>query len=197
MTKLLIAFYSMSGTNREAAAIAARAAQDLGADVRMTRFSETVPQAVVDTNPDWSKEQNASRSIPVVTAEDVEWATSILFVFPTRFGTMPAQVKAFVDGLGGLWFEGKLANKAVSVMTSAQNPHGGQEATLLSTFPVFAHWGAVVVTPGYVDPVLFEAGGNPYGYSHTVGKPFDDVAQRAIAVQVKRLVDIGKRLSDL
>jgi NAD(P)H dehydrogenase (quinone) len=30
------------------------------------------------------------------------------------------------------------------------------------------HWGALVVTPGYTDPVIFGAGGNPYGTSVTV-----------------------------
>ena len=34
-------------------------------------------------------------------------------------------------------------------------------------YNVFAHWGAILVTPGYTDPVLFESGGIPYGASST------------------------------
>ena len=29
------------------------------------------------------------------------------------------------------------------------------------------HWGAIVVAPGYTDPRVFAAGGNPYGASST------------------------------
>jgi NAD(P)H dehydrogenase (quinone) len=29
------------------------------------------------------------------------------------------------------------------------------------------HWGSIIVPLGYTDPVLFEAGGNPYGVSST------------------------------
>jgi NAD(P)H dehydrogenase (quinone) len=34
-------------------------------------------------------------------------------------------------------------------------------------YNVFMHWGSIIVPPGYTDPVLFEAGGNPYGVSST------------------------------
>ena len=53
-------------------------------------------------------------------------------------------------------------------MTSAQNPHGGQEATILSLYTTMYHWGAIVVTPGYTDNSIFAAGGNPYGTSVSV-----------------------------
>lgn len=44
-------------------------------------------------------------------------------------------------------------------MTSAQNPHGGQEATILSIYTTKYHWGAIVAAPGYTDPVTFGAEG--------------------------------------
>jgi NAD(P)H dehydrogenase (quinone) len=59
-------------------------------------------------------------------------------------------------------------NKVVSAMTSVKNPHGGQEATILSLYTTMHHWGAIVVPPGYTDPSIFAAGGNPYGTSVTV-----------------------------
>lgn len=34
----------------------------------------------------------------------------------------------------GLWGQGKLVNKVVSGMSSAQNAHGGQEASILSLY---------------------------------------------------------------
>lgn len=69
---------------------------------------------------------------------------------------MASQMKQFIDLRGGLWASGKTINKVVSGMTSAQNPHGGQEATLQSLYTVMMHSGAAsLVTP---DPVVFGAG---------------------------------------
>jgi NAD(P)H dehydrogenase (quinone) len=104
-------------------------------------------------------------------------------------------VRAFIDTLGGQWFTGKLANKAISAMTSAQNAHGGQEATILSLYTTFLHWGSIIVAPGYTDASIFAAGGNPYGYSHTQGAPLDEKAQAAIAHQATRLVTMAARLA--
>jgi NAD(P)H dehydrogenase (quinone) len=70
-----------------------------------------------------------------------------------------------VDQAGGLWREGKLADKPVTAFTSAFNRHGGSEATILSLGNVFYHWGALIVPPGFTDPVVYAAGGNPYGTS--------------------------------
>ncbi len=52
------------------------------------------------------------------------------------------------------------------MFTSADNPHGGLEATVLSLSNVFYHWGAVLVPPGYTHPAIAEAGGNPYGAAY-------------------------------
>jgi NAD(P)H dehydrogenase (quinone) len=108
-----------------------------------------------------------TEDVPEASMDDLEWADAYIFGTPTRFGNVSAQLKQFLDSAGGLWFEGKLADKVVSGFTSAQNPHGGQESTLLSMYNVFAHWGSILVTPGYTDPLLFESGGNPYGASST------------------------------
>jgi NAD(P)H dehydrogenase (quinone) len=35
---------------------------------------------------------------------DAEWADGIIFGTPTRFGNSSAELKAFIDSLGGLWF---------------------------------------------------------------------------------------------
>ena len=67
---------------------------------------------------------------------------------------MSAQLKQFLDQTGPLWMAGKLSDKAATSFTSAINRHGGQESTLLSFNNVFYHWGAVIVPPGYTDPLL-------------------------------------------
>jgi NAD(P)H dehydrogenase (quinone) len=193
--KLAILYYSTYGTNRAMAEIAAEAARGAGAEVKLLRIAETAPAEVVASQEGWQAEAERGASVPVAQPADMEWADAYLFSAPTRFGGAPSQLRAFIDTLGGQWFSGKLANKAVSAMTSAQNPHGGQETTILSLYTTFCHWGAVIVPPGYTDASIFAAGGNPYGYSHTSGQPLDDKARAAIAHQATRLVDIAAKLA--
>lgn len=192
--KLAILFYSTYGTNHQIAEIAAEAARAAGAEVKLLRIAETAPEAVVNGQDAWKAQAEKTASIPVATPEDMEWADAYLFSAPTRFGAAPSQVRAFIDTLGGQWFTGKLANKAVTAMTSAQSVHGGQEATLLGLYTTFMHWGAVIVAPGYTDQAIFETGGNPYGYSHTQGTELDDKAKASIGHQARRVVDIAAKL---
>lgn len=193
--KLAIVYYSTYGTNRQMAEIAATAAKAAGAEVRMLRVAETAPEAVIAAQDAWKAALDAQADIPVATPADMEWADAYLFSAPTRFGSMPSQLRAFIDTLGGQWFGGKLANKPVSAMTSAQNAHGGQETTLLGLYVTMMHWGAIIAAPGYTDPVMFGAGGNPYGYSHTQGTPLDDKAEAAIGHQARRLVEMAGKLA--
>jgi NAD(P)H dehydrogenase (quinone) len=193
--KLAILFYSTYGTNHAMAKIAADAARAAGAEVRLLRIAETAPAEVVNAQDAWKAEAERQTDLPVATAADLEWANAYLFSAPTRFGCAPSQLRAFIDTLGGLWFQGKLANKAVSAMTSAQNAHGGQEATLLGLYTTFLHWGSIIVAPGYTDPAVSAAGGNPYGYSHTQGADMDDKTKAAIGHQTKRLIEIAAKLA--
>jgi NAD(P)H dehydrogenase (quinone) len=195
-TKLAIVYYSTYGTNLIMAQWAKEAAEKSGADVRLVKVQELAPQSVIDSQPGWKAVQEATKDIPTATSADLDWADAILFSMPSRFGNLPAQMKQFLDVQGGLWAKGKLANKAVSAMTSAQNPHGGQEATILSLYTTMYHWGAIVVAPGYTDASIFTAGGNPYGTSVSVnqqGEMVEDV-RKAIEHQTNRLIQIGAKL---
>lgn len=192
--KVAVVFYSMGGTNYQLAQWAAEGAKEAGAEVKVVKVQELAPQSAVDSNEVWKSTVEATKDVPVAKSEDIEWADAIIFSVPTRFGTMPSQMKQFIDLQGGLWATGKTVNKVVSAMTSAQNPHGGQEATLLSLYTSMMHWGAIIATPGYTDPVLFGAGGNPYGTSVTVGqdgKMIEDV-QGAVKHQAKRTVTVAE-----
>lgn len=199
MTKTAIIFYSSTGTNYKLAGWAAEGAKEAGGDVKILKVPETAPQAAIDSNPAWKAHADATKDVPEVTLADLEWADAIIFSIPTRFGNVPSQVKSFLDTTGGLWFEGKLANKAVSAMASAQNMHGGQEATILALYTTMYHWGSIVVAPGYTDPVAFTAGGNPYGTSVTVGQDGNilEDAKAAVRHQAKRTVTVAKSLKTM
>src|SRR5690606_34096044 len=192
--KLAIIYYSMGGTNYQLAKWAEEGAKELGAEVRVRKVEELAPQSVIDSNEGWKATVEKTKDVPVATSDDIEWADAIIFSVPTRFGNMPSQMKQFLDIQGGLWANGKTVNKVVSAMTSAQNPHGGQEATLLSLYTSMMHWGAIIVPPGYTDPVIFGAGGNPYGTSVTVdqnGKMIEDV-EAAVKHQAQRTVTVAE-----
>ncbi|MFA9555717.1 NAD(P)H:quinone oxidoreductase [Evansella sp. AB-rgal1] len=192
--KLAVIYYSSTGSNYTLAKWAEEGAASAGAEVKVLKIPELAPQAAIDSNPAWKKHAEATKNVPEVTLDDLEWADAIIFSAPTRFGSMPAQMRQFLDTTGGLWANGKLANKVVSAMSSASNAHGGQEATILSLYTTMYHWGAIVASPGYTDPVQFAAGGNPYGVSVTVGqdgKMQEDV-EDAAKYQAKRTVEVAK-----
>ena len=194
--RLAIVYYSTYGTNHQMAEIAAEAAREAGAEVRVRKVRETAPEGVVNGQDAWRAQAERSASVPEATLEDLEWANAYLLSAPTRYGAAASQMRAFLDQTGPLWGTGKLANKAASAMSSAQNPHGGQETTVQSLNNTFAHWGCIVVPPGYTDPVTFQSGGNPYGVTVTAnGQPIPDEVKGAIRHQARRLVQFAEKIA--
>ncbi|WP_096186571.1 NAD(P)H:quinone oxidoreductase [Evansella halocellulosilytica] len=192
--KLAVIYYSSTGTNYQLAKWAEEGGKAAGAEVKVLKVPELAPQGAIESNPAWKAHLDETKDVPEVTLDDLEWADAIVFSVPTRFGNLPAQMKQFLDTTGGLWFNGKLANKAVSAMASANNAHGGQEATVLSLYTTMHHWGAIIASPGYTDPVQFTSGGNPYGVSVTVdqeGNMQEDV-EEAAKYQAKRTVQVAE-----
>lgn len=192
--KIAVVFYSTYGTNYNMARIAADAAKAAGADVRLLRARETAPKEVVEGQDAWKAQLEKMSDIPEVTLDDMEWADGYFISAPTRYGVPASQMRAFIDTLGGLWFAGKLANKTFTATTSAQNAHGGQESTILGLYTTAMHWGAVIVAPGFTDPAVAAAGGNPYGFSTNAGA-LDDKGRAAVAHQAKRLVEMTAKLA--
>ena len=169
-TNVLIAFYSRSGSTEALANAVAEGARSEGAEVRLRRARELVGPEVMAKAPGWAEgaaRMNAAYEAP--TEADAEWADAILFGTPPRFGAVSSELKAYIDALGGLWFQGKLVGKAGSAFTSTSTPHGGNESTIISLYNPMAHLGLIIVPLGYADPVLFRAG-TPYGASTISGQ---------------------------
>ena len=165
--KVAVIYYSATGNVYRLAQAVEEGAKEAGAEVRFRKVHELAPEDAIKSNQGWYDHALETQDVPEASAEDMEWADAYIFGTPTRFGNASAQLKQFIDTLGGLWFQGKLADKVASAFTSSSTAHGGQESTVISLYNVFAHWGAIIVPPGYTDPLLFEAGGNPYGASST------------------------------
>ncbi|MBL9104681.1 MAG: NAD(P)H:quinone oxidoreductase [Myxococcales bacterium] len=169
MTNVAIIYYSATGTNHATAQAVAEGVAEAGGEARVRLVAETAPAQAIDSNPAWRAFVDRSAGEPRASGADIEWADAVVFGSPTRFGNVAAQFKAFIDTLGGLWFQGKLAGKVYAGFTSAQNPHGGQESTLLALYNSIYHFGGILATPGYTDPLVYTSGGNPYGVSVTAG----------------------------
>ncbi|WP_051864854.1 NAD(P)H:quinone oxidoreductase [Streptosporangium roseum] len=194
--KVAIIYYSATGSVHALAEAIAEGAASTGAEVRLRRVAELAPDSAIDQNPQWRRHADAAASITEASVEDLAWADAFAFGTPTRFGGPAAQLKQFIDQAGGLWREGRLADKPVTAFTSAFNRHGGNEATILSLGNVFYHWGALIVPTGFTDPAVAAAGGNPYGTSLVTDPSAGEGAAtlEAARYQGRRLAQITIRL---
>jgi NAD(P)H dehydrogenase (quinone) len=168
MTKVLALYYSSWGHIEQMAYAAAEGAREAGAEVVVKRVPELVPTEIAQ-----AAHYKTDQKAPIATVEELPEYDAIIIGTPTRYGTMTAQMKNFLDQTGGLWAQGKLIGKVGSVFTSTATQHGGQEATILTTLPVLLHHGMVVVGLPYsfqgqmgVDQIR---GGSPYGASTVAG----------------------------
>lgn len=194
--KLAVIYYSSTGFAAEIAKEISEAAQKAGAEVRQRKTAELAPEAAIASNDAWAAHAAASTGIPEATPADVEWADAIIFGTPTRYGNVSSQLKQFIDTLGGLWMQGKLTDKVYSGFVTSATAHGGQESTLLALYNSIHHFGGVVVSPGYTDPVKF-VDGNPYGTSHIDAQgtnPIGDDTRNAARHQADRVVRFAAAL---
>jgi NAD(P)H dehydrogenase (quinone) len=198
VVNVLVAFYSRNGSTEALAKALGEGAQAEGAEVRLRRARELVGPDVIARVPGWADSaarQNALYEPP--SADDAVWADAIAFGSPTRFGNVSSELKAYIDSLGGLWFQGKLFGKAGAAFAATATTHGGAESTILSLYPPLAHLGLIIVPNGYGDPVLFKTG-TPYGAhtavdgQHVTAPSADDLA--VARYQGGRLAKVAKAL---
>jgi len=170
---VLIVYYSMYGhIHRMAEAAKEGAGSVSGADVRICRVPETLPEEVLEKMGALETQKSLAH-VPVCKVGDLAAADAIIFGTPTRFGNMCGQMRQFLDATGGLWAKGSLVGKVGSVFTSSATQHGGQESTILSFHFTLLHQGMVIVGLPYtftgqmrIDEIT---GGSPYGASTIAG----------------------------
>ena len=198
--KVLVAFYSRSGVTEALAIAIADGARSAGADVRLRRVREFVSDQVMALSPGWRESADAMNGrYEAPTEADAEWADGLIFGSPSRFGSPAAELKAYIDSLGGLWFQGRLNGKAASAFASSSTNHGGNETTILSLYAPAAHLGMIIVPTGYADPILFEAG-TPYGassVSENIAKPPSPSELAVARFQGRRVTDVAAALRDM
>lgn len=194
-----VIYYSSTGTTHAMAERLSQAAEKAGAEVRLRKVAELAPEEAIQSVDDWAQHREETKDIPVAEPDDVVWADVVLLGSPTRFGNVAAQLKQFIDTLGPQWGQGMLADKVYAGFTSTQTAHGGQESTLLALYNTIHHFGGLIVSPGYTDPLKF-TDGNPYGVSHVTGPDNDaelgDAQYAALDHMAERAVQVARRLKD-
>ncbi|REK62485.1 MAG: flavoprotein [Cohnella sp.] len=198
MANVLIVYFSAYGHMHRMAEAAAKGVSDAGHEARMARIPEfRSPEnvtALLDhpsrrrgsgedglsgtfrVGARWEKYEAARKEqegVPEAAADDLRWADGIVWGFPTYFGTMPAQVKSFLDLSGSLCASGELEGKPAGIMTSAGSIHTGHEAAILTSIVPLLHFGMIYVgLPYSQNPEYLTAdavGGSPYGPSTLAG----------------------------
>ena len=196
--KILIPFYSRTGTIEGLAKAVAEGAAAEGAEVRLRRAREFVSPEVMAQAPGWKEQAEAMNArYEAPTADDAEWADAIIFGSPTRFGAVSAELKAYIDSLGGLWMKGALNGKLGSAFGGSATPHGGNESTIISLYNPMAHLGLIIVPTGFADAAMFKGAGTPYGASVVSGNPPSGPTPEELDVaryQGRRVTQIAKKL---
>lgn len=124
--KVFIVFYSMYGHVEGLAKRLKKGVDGVeGVEGVLYRVPETLPIEVLNQMRAPPKDD----AIPEITAAELTAADGVLFGFPTRYGSMAAQMKAFFDSTGHLWKEQKLAGKPAGFFVSTGTQGGGQETT--------------------------------------------------------------------
>lgn len=196
--KILMPFYSRTGSVEALALAVAEGAKSEGAEVRLRRAREVVSPEVIASVPGWKESaeaMNAKYEAP--TPDDVTWADGVIFGTPTRFGSVASELKAYIDSLGGLWAQGKLNGKAGSAFAGSSQMHGGNESTVISLWNPLAHLGFIIVPTGYADGVMFAGAGSPYGASVISGHPPAGPSEAELAVarfQGQRVTQVARKL---
>jgi NAD(P)H dehydrogenase (quinone) len=123
---------------------------------------------------------------------------------PDPYGSMPAQMKQYLDSAGGLWMQGKLEGKPTAIFASSGSIHGGQETTIITSLVPLLHFGMIFVGLPYGEnPEMLTAdavGGSPYGASTVAGPQGTEQPKDVDLTMAKRLgarvAKVASRLRD-
>jgi NAD(P)H dehydrogenase (quinone) len=187
---LLILFYSAGGSVRNLAHAIADGAESAGVEVKI----RTVPKVSAVSEATESKIPDQDEVY--CTKEDLINCSGLALGSPTRFGSMAAPLKYFLDTTGDLWSVNALEGKPGFAFTSTSSMHGGQESTLYNLITYMLHHGMIIHGTPYSIKELGEtqSGGTPYGPSHV-----ESVNNSNSLTPEEYLIakETGKRISNL
>lgn len=126
--RIFIVFYSMYGHVELLARRMKKGVNSIdGAQAFLYRVPETLSAEVLEQMRVPHKDDDDE--VPMISAEKLVEADGLLFGFPTRFGSMAAQMKAFFDSTAEVWRDQRLAGVPTGFFVSTGTQGGGQETT--------------------------------------------------------------------
>ncbi len=128
--KVSIVFHSVCGNTYLMARAFDEGLKAQGHVVRLYRVADPGWTAQADVPPKTEENLKTMRMLPEGSPESLADADLIILGSPTYFGNVSAQMKAFMDSTGGLWFHGKLAGKTCVAFASSGNTEGGGDLCL-------------------------------------------------------------------
>ncbi|KAL5053900.1 hypothetical protein RYX36_034582 [Vicia faba] len=198
--KVYIVFYSMYGHVESLARSLKKGVDSVdGVEGVLYRVVETLPKDVLEL---MKAPEKVDDGIPLISSENLVEADGLLFGFPTRFGSMAGQMKAFFDSTGQLWREQKLAGLPAGFFVSTGTQGGGQETTAWTAITQLVHHGMLYVPIGYTFGAgMFEMdsvrGGSPYGAGVFAGDGSRQATEAELALaeyQGRYMANIVKKL---
>ncbi|KIZ02184.1 Trp repressor binding protein [Monoraphidium neglectum] len=194
--KVFIIYYSMYG-HVQALARAAKEGIDSveGMEGVLYQVAETLPVEVLGKMHAPPKPVD----VPIIDPHIINQADAFMFGFPTRFGLMCAQMKAFFDATGSHWQNGALVGKPAGLFTSVATQGGGIETTIMTAVTQLAHHGMIFVPPGYsFGAAMFDTntvkGGAPWGASTLAGA---DGSRQPSEIELAFATHQGKQLAQV
>ncbi|XP_057450967.1 NAD(P)H dehydrogenase (quinone) FQR1-like [Lotus japonicus] len=189
--KVYIVYYSMYGhVEKLAEEIRKGAASIKDVEAKLWQVPETLSDEVLGKMMAPPK-----TDVPIITPNELPEADGFVFGFPTRFGMMAAQFKAFFDSTGGLWKKQELAGKPAGIFYSTGSQGGGQETTALTAITQLVHHGMLFAPIGYTFNRMFEMeevkGGSPYGAGTYAG----DGSRQPTELELKQAFHQGKYIA--
>jgi NAD(P)H dehydrogenase (quinone) len=134
--KVSVIYHGVPGALQTLAMDVAAGAEEAGALVRVRRIAE---------QPGTAHEGTAGTATPA----DVHWADAVVLGSPSRYGSLAAPLRSYLDALAGS--EGERLKELVwsGFATDDGVLHGGHEATLMALFRALFPLGGVFVAAGH------------------------------------------------
>ncbi|KAE8039244.1 hypothetical protein FH972_011672 [Carpinus fangiana] len=194
-TKVFIVYYSLHGHVETMAREVQRGANAVqGVEATLWQVPETLPNLILQK----MKAPPKANDIAEIRPEQLMEADGFVFGFPSRFGVMAAQFKAFFDATHELWASQALAGKPAGIFWSTGFPGGGQELTALTAVTQLAHHGMLYVPLGYTfGSGMFEMNEVKGGSSYGAGTYAADGSRQPTELELEQALYQGKYVAEI
>ncbi|KAJ4834678.1 Anthranilate synthase alpha subunit 2, chloroplastic [Turnera subulata] len=188
-------YYSLHGHVETMARQIQRGANTVqGVEATLWQVAETLPSLVLQK----VKAPPKADDVPVIQPDQLLEADGFLFGFPSRYGVMAAQFKAFFDATHEIWATQALAGKPAGIFWSTGYYGGGQELTALTAITQLAHHGMLFVPLGYTfGSGMFEMDEVKGGSSYGAGTFAADGTRQPTELELQQAFYQGKYVAEI